>query len=254
MLHDRCTRRSETQALMARNTAAWLWITGQVSQNRHSSGAALSFSQSILVGIVSWRERYAGHRVGSLRACRSSKPFPSSSYLCDFPVRVDDKLVRDAGVEGLIALRRLVEGNHLDIDDVGDRQRVPQDRLHELPIVLDDRSLSGVETVGFCPAETQAKAEIAKLGCLLLCSRIFSHIQTGDADGAGRAGDLHEAIQHDSRRFDDMATAAVPLGLEPDAVDGAIDLRDAEDISDEFAQPIVSGQVDRLEADLLGMG
>ena len=78
-------------------------------------------------------------------------------------------------------------------------------RLHELPVVFQDRRLAGVEAVGLRPAETQAKAEIAMLGCLLLCARILGHVQTGDADGTGCAGDLHQAVQHDGRRFDDVA-------------------------------------------------
>ena len=49
-------------------------------------------------------------------------------------------------------------------------------------------------------------------------------------------------------------SSADPLGLEADAVDRAIDFRNAQDVGDEFAQPIVLGEVDRLEADVLGMG
>ena len=51
-------------------------------------------------------------------------------------MRIDDELVRDAGVEVLVALRRLLKTDHLDIDDLGDGQSVPKDRLHKLAVVF----------------------------------------------------------------------------------------------------------------------
>ena len=42
--------------------------------------------------------------------------------------------------------------------------------------------------------------------------------------------------------------------LESNCVDGAIDLWDANHVCDEFAQPIVDLEIDRLETNLLGMG
>src|SRR6266566_7854331 len=86
----------------------------------------------------------------------------------ELPVRIDDELVRDAGVEVLVTFRRLLKTDHLDIDDLGDGQSVPEYRLHELPIVLQHRRLAGMERVRLCPAKTEAQAEIAAFGCLLL--------------------------------------------------------------------------------------
>src|SRR5216684_4908039 len=124
----------------------------------------------------------------------------------ELSVRIDDEFVRDAGVEVFVAFRRLLKVDHLDIDDLGDRQSVPKYRLHELPVVFQDRCLAGMEAVGLCPAETEAQAEVAMFGCLLLRAGIIGHIQAGNADRTGRPGDLHQAIEHDSRRFDDFAS------------------------------------------------
>src|SRR5882757_9050507 len=98
------------------------------------------------------------------------------------PVRIDDELVRDAGVEVFVTFRRLLKIDHLDIYDPGDGQFVPEYRLHELPIVFEHRRLPGMECVRFCPAETEAKAEVAMFGSLFLRARIVGHIQAGNAD------------------------------------------------------------------------
>jgi hypothetical protein len=51
-----------------------------------------------------------------------------------------------------------------------------------------------------------------------------------------------------------LAVRSLRLGFEADAVDRAIDFRNAEDVGDEFAQAIVPGEVDRLEPNVLGVG
>src|SRR5882757_10201510 len=99
-----------------------------------------------------------------------------SGRLRESPVRIDDEFACDAGVEGFVAIRRLLKTDHLDVDDLGDGQSVPKYRLHKLPVVLQHRRLAGVEGVGLCPAETEAKAEVTVFGCLLLRARIVGHI------------------------------------------------------------------------------
>src|SRR5229473_6267087 len=81
------------------------------------------------------------------------------------PVRIDDEFAGDAGVEVLVAFRRLVEADYLDIDDLGNRQPVPEYRLHQLPVVFQHRRLAGMEGVGLGPAETEPQAEVAMFGC-----------------------------------------------------------------------------------------
>jgi hypothetical protein len=91
-------------------------------------------------------------------------------------------------------------------------------------------------------------------GCLLLRARIVRHVQAGNADRAGCPGDLHQAIQHDSRRFDDLAIFSLRLCLEAGAVECAIDFWIAQDVGDELTQAIVLGEIDRHEANALGVG
>src|ERR1700732_5508897 len=71
-----------------------------------------------------------------------------SGRLGKLPVRIDDEFAGDAGVEGFVAFRRLLKTDHLDIDDPGDRQPVPEYRLHQLPVVFPHRRLAGVEGGG----------------------------------------------------------------------------------------------------------
>ena len=54
-------------------------------------------------------------------------------------MRIDDELAGGTGVEVFVTLRRLVELDHLDVDDLGDRQPVPQDMaVHDSTIGEDD--------------------------------------------------------------------------------------------------------------------
>src|SRR4029077_9950746 len=154
------------------------------------------------------------------------------------PVRIDNELICDTGVEVFVAFRRLLKIDHLDIYDLGDRQSVPEYRLHELPIVLEHRRLAGMERVRFCPAETEAKTEVAMFGSLLLRARIVGHIQAGNANRAGCPGDFHQTVEHDGRRFDDFAVCSLSLRFKADAVDRGIDFWNAEDVSNEFAEAI----------------
>lgn len=57
---------------------------------------------------------------------------------------IDDVFICDPGVEGLGAFRRLLDIDHLDIDDFSDG------RSSCLPVVLQHRRLAGVEGIGLC--------------------------------------------------------------------------------------------------------
>jgi hypothetical protein len=129
----------------------------------------------------------------------------------ELPVRIDNEFASDAGVEALVAFRRLLQIDHLDIDDLGDGQPVPKDRLHELPVVFQHRRLAGMEAVRLCPTETKPQAKVAIFGCLLLCARLGGHIQTGNADRAGRPGDVLSFCRSSSRRPRLAANALLPL-------------------------------------------
>ena len=55
----------------------------------------------------------------------------------------------------------------------------------------------------------------------------------------GGARDLHQAVENDSRRFDDFAVGSLRLCFEADAIDRGIDFGNAEDVGDEFAETIM---------------
>ena len=94
-------------------------------------------------------------------------------------MRVDHEFVRDTGVEIPIALGGLVERDDLYVYDFANRKPVPQDRLHQLPVVFQHRGLPGVEAVRFRPAKAEAKAQHSALRRFVLCARIVGHIKPG---------------------------------------------------------------------------
>src|ERR1700732_4729088 len=92
-------------------------------------------------------------------------------------VRVDNEFVRHAGVEAPVAIGRLVEADHLDVDDFGDGKPIPENRLHQLPVVLQYRRLAGVETMGLGPAKAEPKAQSSSFRGFLLRPRIISYVE-----------------------------------------------------------------------------
>src|SRR5260370_24055116 len=139
-------------------------------------------------------------------------------------MRIDYEFVRYPGIEIPVALGCLVEADHLDVNDLADREPAALDCLHQLSVVLQHRGLPGVPTVGFCPTEAEAQAQHSTLCRLLLCTGVIGHVEPGNADRTGRARDLHQAIQHDRRRFDDVTIRSLAFGLEADAIDRTVDL------------------------------
>src|SRR2546423_11783267 len=89
----------------------------------------------------------------------------SSGYAA---VRVDDEFVCDARIEGRITLGCFIESDDLRVDDLGDRQPVPQDCLQQLTIVPEHRGLPGVKAVRLRPALPKADAKRTMLRLLLL--------------------------------------------------------------------------------------
>src|SRR5437667_8014591 len=95
------------------------------------------------------------------------------------PMRVDHEFVRYPGIEITVALGCSVEADHLDVDDFADREPAPQYRLHQLSVVLQHWGLPGVQTVGLCPAEAEAKAQHSVLRSLLLCTGVVGQVKPG---------------------------------------------------------------------------
>ena len=105
---------------------------------------------------------------------------------------IDDELLRCSLVEILVALRSVVEGNHGCVDDLRDGQAVVEDRLHKLPVVLEDGGLAGEEAVRFGPSEAEAHAQISGLCRLVVGAGILGDVEAGNADGARGSSDGHE--------------------------------------------------------------
>src|SRR5258708_15999116 len=72
-------------------------------------------------------------------------------------VRIDDEFVRHAGVECRITLGCGIEADDLRVDDLCDRQPVPQDCLQQLTVIPQHRRLAGVKAVRLRPTLAQVQ-------------------------------------------------------------------------------------------------
>src|SRR6185312_4382472 len=174
------------------------------------------------------------------------RPVIASSRLRDHCVGVDHELLRRTVIEDLVALGRVVEGDDLHIDDLGDRHAIEQDRLHQLTVVLHDRGLASEEGMALRPAEPEADRKAADLRLFVDGPWVFGDVEAGDADPAGGAGDLHQRVENSRGRLL-TGMRPVPPRLEADRVDRAIHLRRAENLPDLGTQIVMLRQVYRLE-------
>src|SRR4029077_14046571 len=155
----------------------------------------------------------------------------------------------DALVEFGVTLRRILKADGLCVHDLRDRQAVVQQRIHELPVIAEDRRLAGVEGIRLRPAEAQTKAQVAAFGGFVVRAGIFGDVQPRNADGTGRPNDLHRLIEHDGG----LIPTRVALGFETHSVDDRIYCGFADDRGHLLAEAIVLGEVYRDEADLPGV-
>src|SRR6266849_3767004 len=105
--------------------------------------------------------------------------FRGGSTRSHYPVRVQYELLRSAFIEGVVASRCILQGQHCDIHRLRDSHLVVQDGHHELPVVTEHGTLPRTETVGFSPAKTNPQTQHALLGIGVLGSRIVSDLQSG---------------------------------------------------------------------------
>ena len=103
------------------------------------------------------------------------------------------------------------------------------------------------------PAEAEADAQATHLRRGVHGARVFGDVQTGDADLAGDAGDLHQRVEYGGRGLVLGAFVTMTTGLEAHAVDGAVDFRLAQQRGDLLVQRRVQRQVGDLEALRLGV-
>ena len=167
-------------------------------------------------------------------------------------MRVEDELLRRPLVEVPVPPRRLIEGDDLDVDRLGDLHLVMQDGHHELAVVAHHRALTGDERVRLRPPQPDADAQVAELGGLVDPTRVAGDIQAGDADRPAGAGHLHEGVEH-RRRDLVVGVVTVAAGLETDAVDGRVDLGRTDDGLDLVGERCL-GDVDRLAAEAGRLG
>ena len=80
-------------------------------------------------------------------------------------------------------------------------------------------------------------------------SGIFGYVETRNTNCACVTCDIHCLVEYDCRLFG----AAMALRLESDCVDETIDDGFTDDGLDEVAQSIMSIEIDRFEANLLGV-
>jgi hypothetical protein len=124
--------------------------------------------------------------------------------LGQLPVRIDDEFVGDAGVERFVRLITLM----WTILTMGRRSR---------SIACMSCRLYFSTAVKWCGTFAQPRLRRRlRLPCLAACSRWRRdrrYMQTGIADRVGCSGDLHQIVQHDSRRFDGLAIGFLALSL-----------------------------------------
>lgn len=136
-------------------------------------------------------------------------------------VRVENEFHWRALIKIGVALRRLLERDHLRIDDIRDWNAIVQYCLQELTIIAQDWRLTRVEGMRFRPAETEIERQRPFRGLLVMRSWIFGHVEARNADRARVTGDLHGLVE-DNRR---LLCAAVPFRLEANRGDEAINDR-----------------------------
>src|SRR5215213_9811384 len=89
---------------------------------------------------------------GPLRSAPLMRSLSDSLGALKLTVWVEHKLLGRTLVEVLVALRSLIERDDRGVDGPGDLGPVVEDRHHQLPVVLHNRALAGVERVALGPA------------------------------------------------------------------------------------------------------
>src|SRR5215212_1103461 len=145
-------------------------------------------------------------------------------------VWVEHKLLGRTLVEVLVALRSLLERDDRGVDGPGDLGPVVEDRHHQLPVVLHNRALAGVERVALGPAEPDADLERPLLGLGVRGARVAGYVEARDAHSAAGARDAHDGVE--DRRRSLYCVRSVRARLKAYGVHRAVDLGDAEDLGD----------------------
>src|SRR5215207_393134 len=145
-------------------------------------------------------------------------------------VWVEHELLGRTLVEVLVALRSLIERDDRGVDGPGDLGPVVEDRHHQLPVVLHDRALAGVERVALGPAEPDADLERPLLGLGVRGARVAGDVEARDAHSAAGARDAHDGVEDRRRSLD--CVRSVRARLEAYGVHRTVHLGFAHDLGD----------------------
>src|SRR6266516_6544371 len=167
-------------------------------------------------------------------------------------MRVQNEFLGRTLIEVFVSWWRLVERDYSDVDAPGRVEFVVDHRVHELAVVSHDRTLPRHESVGFSPAQSNPYAEVSGLRVLVYAARIVGHIETGNADFPTRLRHGHQRIQYCRRRFYPRLFS-MPVRFKTDAIDGAFDFGNSDDLLDLLAQRRILAQIDDLASIALGL-
>src|SRR5215467_4264251 len=171
---------------------------------------------------------------------------------CDQTVWIEHELLRRSFVEVLVTLNRPFQLDDGHVDRLSDLDFVVQDSHHQLPVVLQHRTLARGENVRFRPSQADADTEISMLGSLVQSSRIVRYIEPGDAERTARSANGHQRIQYGSGSFL-SCVLAVPASFETNAIHRTIHLRDLEDLGNLVADRGLLGDVHGFAAKAAGL-
>src|SRR5215207_3619901 len=167
---------------------------------------------------------------GPLRSAPLVRSLSDSLGALKVAVWVEHKLLGRALVEVLVALRSLIERDDRGVDGPGDLGPVVEDRHHQLPVVLHDRALAGVERVALGPAEPDADLERPLLGLGVRGARVAGDVEARDAHSAAGARDAHDGVEDRRRSLD--CVRSVRARLEAYGVHRTVHLGFAHDLGD----------------------
>ncbi len=128
---------------------------------------------------------------------------------------IENVLLRSSLIEILITSRCIFERHDCGIHGFRRMRFVVENGHHQLPVVAQDRTLTGCESMGLGPSESNPHTQNAALRVLVFAAWVVGDIESRDSDRTAGPGNRHQSVQNDCRRFFTMAA----LGFKADAID-----------------------------------
>ncbi len=146
-----------------------------------------------------------------------STPLCSNLLLARSPVKVG------------VSCRRIVKRHYANVDRTRRLDLLEENGLHKLPVVLDNRALTGSKRNTLGPAQAEAQAQRSGFGGGISGARVICDIQSRDSNRSARTHVAHQSIQDASRLFRFGSISAATARLEADGINAAVYLRLAKD-------------------------